>query len=191
MKIEQRFEVPADPVDTYALLVDLERIAPCIPGGEVGPAGADGSHPASIAVRLGPMRMTYRGKVRITEADEAGRSAVLTADVREQRGQGTAKATMRMQVADGGPGSVVETETEVKMTGRAAQMGRGVIEDVAAKLVEDLSRCIAQRFEAPATNGDNTQVAEQPAKPVAGFRLMVRVLWDRIKRIFKPKGGNR
>lgn len=190
MKIEQQFEVPATPADTYALLIDVERVAPCIPGGEVGPVEPDGSHKASIAVRLGPMRMTYKGTVRIAESDDAAHRAVLAADVREQRGQGTAKATMRMAVEAGRAGSVVATETDVRLTGRAAQMGRGVVEDVAGKLVEDLSRCVAQRFEAPGTEG-GAQVPPEPAKPVAGFRLMVRVLWERIKRIFKPKGVSR
>lgn len=191
MKFEQQFEVPAQPADTYALLVDLERVAPCIPGGEVGPIEQDGSHKASIAVRLGPMRMTYRGTVRIAESDDAAHRAVLAADVREQRGQGSAKATMRMAVEPGGAGSLVATETEVKLTGRAAQMGRGVIEDVAGKLVEDLSRCVASRFEAPSGNGNPAAPAPEPAKPVSGFRLMARVLWERIKRIFNRKGESR
>ncbi|MGH2963630.1 MAG: aldehyde dehydrogenase family protein, partial [Solirubrobacterales bacterium] len=137
MRIENDFEVPAAPSETYALLVDLERIAPCIPGGEVGPREDDGAHPATIAVKLGPMRMTYRGEVRIEERDAAAHRAVLAADVREQRGQGTARATMTMAVAAAAAGSLVETVTDLKLTGRAAQMGRGVVDDVAARLVAD------------------------------------------------------
>jgi carbon monoxide dehydrogenase subunit G len=149
MRIEQDFEVPAAPPEVYELLVDLERVAPCIPGGEVGPRAEDGSHPATIAVRLGPMRMSYRGKVRIEERDDAANRAVLAADVREQRGQGTAKATMQMAVAASESGSRVDTLTDVKLTGRAAQMGRGVVDDVAARLVTEMADCIASRF-APA-----------------------------------------
>jgi len=197
MRIENDFEVPAAPPEAYELLVDLERVAPCIPGGEVGSRDHDGSHPASIAVKLGPMRMTYRGKVRIDERDAATHRAVLAADVREQRGQGTAKATMTMAVAVSGSGSLVETVTDVKLTGRAAQMGRGVVDDVAARLVAEMASCIAARL-APAEGGaaggspagaGGGAGAPEPAKPIGGLRLIARVLWERLKRVFRHRGG--
>lgn len=207
MRIEQDFEVPAAVPETYALLVDLERVAACIPGSEVGPRDDDGSHPASIAVKLGPMRMNYRGTVRIDEQDEAARRAVLVADVREQRGQGSARATMTMAVGTSGSGSRVETVTDVKLTGRAAQMGRGIVDDVAARLVAEMATCIAARL-APAEGGGEAGgpggsaaggagasaaagggTAAQPAKPISGIRLMLRVLWARLKRAFGRGGG--
>jgi carbon monoxide dehydrogenase subunit G len=190
MRIENDFEVAASPSETYELLVDLERLAPCIPGGEVGPRADDGSHPASIAVRLGPMRMNYRGKVRITDRDDDAGRAVLAAEVREQRGQGTAKAKMTMAVGAGGSGSLVETVTDVKLTGRAAQMGRGVVEDVAARLVAEMAACIAARF-APAegAGGPGGVESAERAKPISGLRLMMRVLWERLKRVFRHRGG--
>jgi uncharacterized protein len=191
MRIETDFEVPAVPAETYALLVDLERVATCIPGGEVGARQDDGSHPATIAVKLGPMRMTYSGKVRIDERDGAARRAVLAADVREQRGQGTAKATMTMAVAEHGAGSRVETVTDVRLTGRAAQMGRDVVDDVAARLVAAMAGCVAARLppaEAGANGGDGAPAPES-VKPISGLRLMVRVLWERLKRVYRPRGG--
>ena len=203
MRIENDFEVPASPADTYGLLVDLERVGPCIPGGEVGPPADDGSHAATIAIKLGPMRMNYQGKVRIDERDDERRRAILVADVREQRGQGTAKAkmTMAVEVADGGA-SRVETVTDVKLTGRAVQMGRGVVDDVAARLVEEMAQCIAARLgpaeagggsaPAPAGNGPVSRPAvarPDAAKPIGGLRLMARVLWERLKRAFRREGG--
>ncbi len=153
MRIEQDFEVPAAAPETYALLVDLERVAACIPGSEVGAREDDGSHPASITVKVGPMRMAYRGKVRIDEHDDAARRAVLAADLREQRGQGAAQAEMTLTVAASGSGSRVETVTDVKLAGRAAQMGRGVVDDVAARLVAEMAACIASRL-GPAEGGE-------------------------------------
>jgi carbon monoxide dehydrogenase subunit G len=199
MRIEQDFEVPAAPPETYELLVDLARVAPCIPGGEVGPREDDGSHPASIAVRLGPMRMNYRGRVRIESRDDAARRAVLAADLREQRGQGTAKATMTMAVAASDTGARVESVTDVRLTGRAAQMGRGVVDDVAARLVAEMAACIAARF-APAAGGAGAggdevgpgaagARAPERAKPIGGLRLMARVLWERLKRVFRRNEG--
>jgi uncharacterized protein len=193
MRIEQDFEVPAAPPQIYELLVDLERVAPCIPGGEVGPREDDGSHPASIAVRLGPMRMNYRGKVRIESRDDAARRAVLAAHLREQRGQGTAKATMTMAVAASDSRARVESVTDVRLTGRAAQMGRGVIDDVAARLVADMADCIAARF-APAEGGAAGAARAgvgppEHAKPISGLRLLARVLLERLKRAFRRRGG--
>lgn len=192
MKIEKDFEVPAGEGETYDLLVDLKRVASCIPGGELGSPGDDGSHPATIAVRLGPMRMSYRGTVRLEERDETARRAVLFADVREQRGQGTAKAKMTMAVSAAGSGSRVATVTDVKLTGRAAQMGRGVVDDVAARLVADMAECIVARLARQkggesATGGgavdDRVSDAPERARPVSGIRLMLRVLWARLKRV--------
>lgn len=201
MRIKSDFPVPANQAETYALLIDLERVATCIPGGEVGPRSEDGSHPAQIAVRLGPMRMSYRGKVKIEDRDEAARRAVLSADVREQRGQGAAKATMTMAVTEEGGGSHVATVTEVKLTGRAAQMGRGVVDDVAARLVADMADCIAARL-APAEerdyggeqpeSGEQSRPLQHQDKPIGGIRLMLRVLWHRLKRLFRRlRGGER
>jgi uncharacterized protein len=194
MRIEKEFEVPAAPRGAYELLVDLERVASCIPGGEVGAPEDDGSHPASIAVAVGPMRMNYRGKVRIEERDDASRSAVLSADVREQRGQGTAKARMTMAVNPADAGSLVATVTEVKLTGRAAQMGRGVVDDVAARLVADMAACIAARFapaEAAGEPGGGGGMAEpsERAEPIKGIRLLARVFWERLKRAFRRRPG--
>jgi len=195
MRIEKDFDVPAPRPDTYALLVDLERVAPCIPGGEVGPPEADGSHPAAIAVRLGPMRMNYRGIVRIAERDDDAHRAVLEADVREQRGQGTAKAKMTMAITARGSASRVKTLTDVKLTGRAAQMGRGVVDDVAVRLVAEMTDCIAKRFgggeadEGDGGGGSAGAGAAPVAKPIRGLRLLLRVLWERIKRLFGRRGG--
>jgi carbon monoxide dehydrogenase subunit G len=192
MRIEQDFEVPAAPAEVYELLVDLERVARCIPGGEVGQREDDGSHPASIAVRLGPMRMNYRGRVRIEERDDASRRAVLAADLREQRGQGTAKAKMTMAVAAGDSRARVESVTDVRLSGRAGQMGRGVVDDVAAQLVAEMAACIAARFAPPgdgAGAGGGGVGPPERAKPISGLRLMVRMLWERLKRAFRHRGG--
>lgn len=191
MRVRKRFEVPASASATYALLVDLERLGACIPGGAVGPRTENGSHPASIAVKVGPMRMSYAGTVQLGETDEAARRAVLTADVREQRGQGTAKATMSMAVTAAGSGSLVETVTDVTLTGRAAQLGQGVIEDVAEALVADMAACLAARL--GGTDQAGAATAAQ-ARPVKGLWLMVRALWAGIGRAFAPRragNGNR
>ncbi len=190
MRLEKGFEIPAPPADAYALLIDLERVGACVPGGEIGPADTDGAHPAKIAVKLGPIRMTYGGTVRIGESDEANHRAVLEANLREQRGQGNARARMTMTVAAAGAGSKVETVTEVDLSGRAAQMAQGMIDEVADRIVGDMASCLASRFDGPteALGGDAATAPRSEPKPINGLRLMLGVLWARIRRVF---GGRR
>lgn len=174
MRLESEFSVPASPADAFELLADLETIAGCIPGGEVGPADPDGSHPARITVKLGPMRMSYRGTVAIQERDDAVRRALLAVSMREQRGQGTANASMTMTVTEEPVGSRVATTTDLQLGGRAAQLGRGVVEDVAQRMLADMAACIAAR--APATPAGR--------KPVGGLQLLARALLARLWRAF-------
>ena len=139
MEIVNEFTVAAEPDRVFATLLDFERVGPCVPGASIGAVEEDGAYPAQIAVRLGPMRLNYRGTVRLTESDEASRHAVMVADVREARGQGSARAQMMMDVSAAGGGSQVVSRTAVELSGRAAQMGAGIVEDVAARLVADMA----------------------------------------------------
>jgi len=192
MDIASDFTVAAPPATVYTALLDLERVGPCIPGATVGPAAEDGAHPAEIAVRLGPMRLTYRGTVRVQERDEAAHTATLLADVREVRGQGSARARMSMAVtADGGGGAHVGSTTTVELTGRAAQMGAGIVEDVASRLVADMAERLEQLL-APAASGEGPAPADggpdgssggsvEPARPIGGLRLLLRALWYRLR----------
>ena len=187
MEIKNDFQVHAEPGRVYDFLLQLEEVGGCIPGGKVGPAGDDGGHPAEIVVKLGPMRFNYKGTVRLEGRADQERRATLLADVREARGQGSAKARMEMTVDAEHNGARVVTRTEVQMTGRAASMGRGIIDDVAARMVEDMAACVSARLGAPepATTAPPEASSAAPAaatqqKPISGFRLMLRVLWSKI-----------
>lgn len=179
IEVKNEFRVPADPGTVYDYLLELEAVGHCIPGAQVGPADDDGAHPAEIAVKLGPMRFNYRGRVRLEDRLELERKATLVADVREARGQGTAKARMEMTVDGEHNGARVVTRTEVQLTGRAASMGRGVIDDVAARMVHDMAACITQRLGSQPAAAAGAAPAEPP-RPVGGLRLMLRVLWGKL-----------
>jgi carbon monoxide dehydrogenase subunit G len=193
IEVQNDFSVPADPGVVYDYLLQLEQVGQCIPGGSVGPAGDDGAHPAEIVVKLGPMRFNYRGTVRLEDRAEAARKATLTANVREARGQGSAKARMEMAVEEEDNGARVRTRTEVQLTGRAASMARGVIDDVAARMVADMADCVTRRIgpqsaPAAAAQGPPSEPPAEPAAaPVGGLRLVARVLWARLKRLFKRR----
>src|SRR5215213_1488276 len=140
MKFENTFEVDAPIDEVYAAMLDVERVAPCVPGAEVLDKTGDDNYQVAIKVRVGPISMTYKGNVEIVERDEASHRAVMRARARETRGQGTADARVTMSLAEEGPEHTKGTmQADVQLAGRAAAMGRGVIQDVSAKIVSTFS----------------------------------------------------
>ncbi len=155
MKFENTFTVQAPPDEVLATLLDVERVAPCMPGAEVLERVDENAYKVGIKVRVGPISMTYRGEVQITERDEAARTATMHATAKEARGQGTADARVHMVLTEENGGTRASLDTEVALSGRVAAMGQGVIADVAGKLVEtfaeNLAAMLAPTATAPAT----------------------------------------
>jgi carbon monoxide dehydrogenase subunit G len=166
MKFDNAFDVQAPIDEVYATLLDVERVAPCVPGAEVIEKTSDDAYKVAIKVKVGPMSMTYKGDVEIVERDEAAKTATMRAKAREARGQGTADAHVRMALAERNGGTHAALETEVQLSGRVAAMGRGVIGDVAGKLVETFAGNLAGMLEAPAAQEAAPQPAAGPAGPV-------------------------
>src|SRR5438874_11337648 len=139
MEISTTFTIllPAD--EAYRFLLDLEQVAPCVPGGELGPAAADGTYPANVTVRLGPMRLGYRGSLWISEQDDSSRRAVLRAKANETGAQGSLEASMTMNVAPNGEGSRTDVLTELVLAGSAAQPGPAIGADVARRPAAELA----------------------------------------------------
>jgi carbon monoxide dehydrogenase subunit G len=195
MRIENAFTIPRPPEETYRLLIDLPRVAPCIPGGELGARADDDSYPAKVTVKVGPMRLVYQGTLRIAEQDDSARRAVLLAKAREARGQGAAEAELTMLVShDADTSSKVTIITELQLTGRAAQMGRGIVGDVARRLVDEMALCLERRFgpvSQPTGAAEPTETPRQPTKPVPGLSLGVQVLAGRIKHLLGRLKGER
>ncbi|MFN8201732.1 MAG: SRPBCC family protein [Solirubrobacteraceae bacterium] len=136
MKFENTFDVKAPIDEVYAAMLDVERVAPCVPGAQVLEQSSEDSYKVSIKVKLGPIQMTYRGDVEIVERDEANHRAVMRARAREARGQGTADATVEMKLKQNGDGTHGDITSDVALSGKAASMGRGIIQDVSGKLVD-------------------------------------------------------
>jgi carbon monoxide dehydrogenase subunit G len=144
MKFENAFTVPAPIEDTWTTLMDVERVAPCMPGAEVLERTGDNVYKVGIRVKVGPISMTYRGNVEITERDDGAHQATMRVKAREARGQGTADASVYMGLAEFADGSQAKIETDLQLSGRAASMGRGVIGDVAEKLIETFAGNLAE-----------------------------------------------
>ncbi|MBL7513652.1 SRPBCC family protein, partial [Frankia nepalensis] len=139
MELVNEFRVGL-PVETaWALLTDLERIAPCMPGAQLLSVEGEEYHGA-VKVKVGPITAQYKGKATFQEVDENTHRAVIKADGRESRGQGNASALVTAQLTPDGDGTAVRLATDLTISGKAAQFGRGVLADVSGKLVAQFVR---------------------------------------------------
>ncbi|WP_371596902.1 SRPBCC domain-containing protein [Streptomyces sp. NBC_00564] len=158
---EFRVNLPAD--QAWALLTDVERIAPCMPGAQL--TGVDGdAYNGLVKVKVGPMTVQYKGVVSFEEKDDAGRTAVLHARGRDTRGQGNADARVTARLTPDGDGTRVTVDTRLTITGKIAQFGKGMIEEVSGKLltqfVDNLEGQLAAEKQEP--------LPEVEAKPESG-----------------------
>jgi uncharacterized protein len=143
MQFENQFEV-GSPIDTvWDTLLDVEQVAPCMPGAEVLEQTGDSSYKVSIKVRLGPVSMQYRGDVEIVDPDKDAHQAKMVAKATEARGQGTANAEILMKLAEQDGKTQATLTTDLRMSGRAAAMGQGIVKDVASKLTDTFADCLA------------------------------------------------
>ena len=143
MQLEHEFEVPVPVADAWDVLLDVERIAPCMPGATV--ESFDGETiEGRVKVKVGPIQVTYAGTARFVEKDEGTRRAVIDASAKESRGVGTAKATITALLHDeGGSATRVTVTTDLAITGKPAQFGRGVMAEVGNKILGKFADCLA------------------------------------------------
>jgi carbon monoxide dehydrogenase subunit G len=148
MRFVDEFTISLPPDRAYERLLDLEEVAPCVPGGEIDAPDADGAYPGRVTVKLGPMRFTYAGTLRIVERDLAARRAVIEGAGQATGGTERAKVTSVMEVLPEGAGSRVRMTTELDIRGRAAQMGAGIIGSVSRHMVKQAAGCLEARLAA-------------------------------------------
>jgi len=150
MDLTNEFRVPLGVDEAWAVLTNLERIAPCMPGATL--EGVEGDeYQGTVKVKVGPMTAQYRGAVRFLERDDAGHKAVLRAEGRETRGQGNAAATITATITPDGAGSAVNVVTDLTISGKVAQFGRGVLGDVSTRLMKQFVDCLEKDLAASAT----------------------------------------
>ncbi len=144
MKLENEFTVDAPVDEAWDVMLNLERVTPCLPGAELTEETGDGQYKGKMSVKLGPVTQEYEGKVWFEETDESEHRAVLRADGQDARGQGTASATITstLHEENGGDSTRVHVETDMQITGRAAQFGQGVQQDVAEKIMGRFAECL-------------------------------------------------
>jgi uncharacterized protein len=140
---EFRVGVPVE--RAWEVLTDVERIAPCMPGAQLQEIEGD-EYRGIVKVKVGPITAQYKGAARFVEQDEAGHRAVLRAEGRETRGQGNANATITAQLEPDGDGTKISVITDLTITGRVAQFGRGVLADVSTKLLGQFADCLETKL---------------------------------------------
>ena len=169
MELTHRFTVPVSIDAAWAAFNDLEQIAPCFPGAAL--TSFDGERFEGLCkVKLGPISLQYTGSGHFVERDEEAKRAVIEAKGKDKRGNGTAAAAVTAQLtATGGSTTAVEVKTDLSITGRPAQFGRGVMQDVSDRLLAQFSACLEDQLgSAPVTAGGETSSAEPPRQTLQG-----------------------
>jgi carbon monoxide dehydrogenase subunit G len=163
MIIENSFDVDADPDRVFGFLQNPHNVATCFPGAELTEDLGDDQYKGKVKIKLGPVTAAFSGVARITEKDDVARIAVLVAEGKDARGSGTAKATATMRVEPKDGGSSVLLKTDLTISGKLAQFGRGIMADVSNRMVLDLAKRVRERIEsesaAPAAPATETAAA--------------------------------
>jgi carbon monoxide dehydrogenase subunit G len=161
MKFENTFEVDAPIEQVYEALMDVERVAPCVPGAQVLDRKSDDAFEVAIKVKVGPMSMLYKGTVEIVDRQPEEHRAQMRARARESRGQGNADAQVQMVLSSENGTTHGTIDTDVKLSGKAAAMGGGVIKEVSGKLVDQFAKNLAAML------GEGAEPGTQPTPEAA------------------------
>ncbi|HMJ40494.1 MAG TPA: SRPBCC family protein [Verrucomicrobiae bacterium] len=196
MQLENSFSVGAPPERVFAYLLDVNKIVGCVPGAELSEVVDPTTFKGKVKVKVGPITVAYNGTAKIADRNDIERTATLEAEGRETTGPGSARAKAHMSVQPEGAGSVVKIVTDYSVAGRVAQFGRGVMEDVSRRIVNEMAACIKSNVEAgepaagdtggpgPSAAGATAQGEPATAKPVNAFGLLFSVLWSRVRAVF-------
>jgi uncharacterized protein len=213
MEFDNTFEVPLPPAEAWPVLMDIQRIAPCMPGAQLTEVVDDRTYKGNIAVRLGPVALTFAGLVKFEEIDDANHTARVKAQGTDAKGRGGANAAASFRLEPAGAGSKVVVHTDLTLSGAVAQYGRGVgmIQATAGALMKQFADNLKKQLAAAppsaaasaaaapvsAPSAAPSASAPQPASPqpppaaapISGFSLMARVIWDAIMRLFGRRPG--
>jgi len=182
MKIENSFVVSAPPALSWAILTDIERIAPCVPGASLTEVTGDAAYKGSIKVRLGPVSLTFNGEMRFIERDDDAWTARLAASGQAGRNKGTANTDVAFSLTPEANGTRVHIETDLRLAGSIAQYGRGagVIQVVAETLIAQFTQCLEQNIVAAP---QQAEVPPPPAEALSAFALFIGAIRRMIARL--------
>jgi carbon monoxide dehydrogenase subunit G len=201
MEIENEFDVPA-PVDhVWAYLLDVERVAPCMPGAELTEVVDDHTWKGKVNMKLGPVSLAFAGTVTMQERDDQAKRIVLAAKGMEQKGKGAANASVTSWLEQGDGVTNVKMRADIHLTGTVAQLSRGLLPEVSRKLTQQFADCLLQSMGAAEVRAtESADIAAGVAapveatarpKPIGGIRLGLAAIWTSIKGFFRRLFGKR
>ncbi len=189
MQIDNEFTVAA-PIDrVWAYLLDVERVAPCMPGAELTEVVDDRTWKGKTSIKVGPVALSFAGTVVMQERDDAAHRVALKAQGMEQRGKGAASASVVSRLEEVAGGTKVTMQADLTVSGAVAQYGRGMIQDISQRLTGEFAACLERNITAEAAS--SAEVGAAPAapaavaRPVKGFRLGLWATWRAIGRFFR------
>ena len=191
MEFDNSFDVPLSPAQAWTVLMDIRRVAPCMPGAALTEIIDPQNFRGKIAVRLGPVALAFAGNVSFENVDDANHSARVKAQGSDDKGRGSANASATFRIEPAESGSRVLIHTDLMLSGAVAQYGRGVgmIQATAAQIINQFAKNLRTQLEqqpvtAPAAADSAAPPADaplpEPAKPIAGVSLGARVLWQQL-----------
>tara|TARA_R110002110_G_scaffold85816_4_gene223845 strand:- start:186165 stop:186791 length:627 start_codon:yes stop_codon:yes gene_type:complete len=207
MQLENSFTVPAPPDVAWGILLDVPRIAPCMPGAELTETVGERTYKGNAKLRVGPVSLMFSGEAEITEIDEANRTATVLAKGNDTKGRGAASATVVFKLVADGDASRVDITSDIDLTGSIAQYGRasGLIDAIAGQIISDFAKNLeaeigsagdvlsdAAASETPTDTPDAAVPPEaETAKPadnaISGISLFFRALWSMVRGAFGGK----
>jgi carbon monoxide dehydrogenase subunit G len=201
MQIENEFDVPATVDHVWAYLLDVERVAPCMPGAELTEVIDDHTWKGKVNMKLGPVSLVFAGTVTMQERDDDAHRVVLAAKGMEQKGKGAANASVTSWLEQGDGVTNVKMQADIHLTGTVAQMSRGLLPEVSRKLTQQFADCLLQNIQAAEVQATGSaHVATEAAapvepivraKPIGGIRLGLAAIWTSIAGFFRRLFGKR
>lgn len=191
MKLENSFEVAAPPAEAWAVLVDVERVAPCVPGASLTEIVDENAYKGSMKVKLGPVSLAFDGEAKFVERDDANFRAHIKAEGREAKGRGGAQADVEFSLVESAEGSAVTIITDLTLNGPVAQYGRsqGIIASVAEEMVTRFADCLRDKV---LTQNDGAAVSPPPTGATTEQNTAasgIGILFGALKRWFKNLFG--
>lgn len=190
MEFQNAFQLPLPPAQTWRILTDIPRIAPCVPGAELVEQVDDRTYRGKVSVKLGPVALAFTGTANFEILDEAAQHARVKAQGSDAKGRGGALASIDFQLSSIPGGTAVSVATTLALSGAVAQYGRasGVIQSVANQLLGQFSRNLENSLGAGAEKSPDTRALppnapaeiKQSAAPISGFALISRALWNTL-----------
>ncbi|MBI5067097.1 MAG: SRPBCC family protein [Deltaproteobacteria bacterium] len=196
-RIEERFTVRAPVESVWAYLIDPRRVVTCLPGAELTEVADERTFHGAVKVKVGPVTVSYKGKVILEEVDAAARRVRMTGEGRESTGTGSARMAMESTLTPLPGGEVeVRVTSDVDVVGRLVQLGRGMIEQVSHQLFAQFAGCVKATLEAEAAaaagGGAPAEAAPLPvAQPVKIVPLVLGALWAVLQAFFGRLTGKR